>query len=42
MPLDLTLAYRELQKKKQNFKKFNKELSDEFFILQKHTPRFLH
>lgn len=39
MPLDLTLTYKELQKKKQNFKKFNKELSDEFLILQKHTPK---
>jgi len=39
MPLDLTLAYIELQKKKQNIKKFNKELSDEFLILQKQTPK---
>ncbi len=39
MPLDLTITYRELQKKKENFKQFNKELSDEFLILQKHTPK---
>lgn len=39
MPLDFTATYRELQKKKNNFKKFNKDLSEEFLILQKHTPK---
>ncbi len=39
MPLDLTITYQELQKKRKNFNKFNKELSDEFLILQKHTPK---
>ncbi|MHA1764801.1 MAG: DNA double-strand break repair nuclease NurA [Promethearchaeota archaeon] len=39
MPLDLSLVYDELQKKKQYFKKFSKELSDEYLILQKNAPK---